>query len=118
MKKAIFFSMFLGLGLVFNPGAFGGCETSLPNTLQACFNSQQIDLNVTVVGDQCIISGNCTTAQVDNAQACMEEYNAGAASCPGAPYLVISGVTVDDNPSTGYNGGGYGNKSNTITPGS
>jgi hypothetical protein len=92
MKKALLlFPVAILLGVVFTPAAHGtGCETSIPNNLQACFNSQQLNLVVTVNGSFVTVTGNITgTSQAQITYGCINEFNLAAADCPGCPTLVM-----------------------------
>lgn len=98
MKKSILIlSMLMLTGLIFKSNAFGGCESSLPNQLQACFNSSHLTMDV----DQSVhgiitVTGNLTSEeQAVICEACIEDYNTGAASCPAAPTLVIGMITFN-----------------------
>ncbi|MEW6468868.1 MAG: hypothetical protein AB1458_08090 [Bacteroidota bacterium] len=106
MKKLILtFAVFMATGLLMNFNSFAGCESALPNNLQACFNAvQQNQLDVNVVGNNLYITGTIDPSKREECEACINEYNAAAASCPGAPVIAYG------NPPTTYGG-------TTLTPG-
>lgn len=102
MKKALFVLSFSTLiGFAFNHRAFGGCEISIPNTLQACFNSQHLSLIVTVSDGFSIVTGVLNNeTESDKAYACFTAYNNEAITCPGCPILVIDNVGVSTSGHT------------------
>jgi hypothetical protein len=101
MKKILIaFVLIAGAGAYLNFSSYAGCETSLPNNLQSCFNAVQLHaLTVTVSGGNLFISGTMDPSKRDECQACIDDYLAGAASCPGAPVIVYAGP-----PTYGSNG--------------
>jgi len=101
MKKTILtFCVFLTAGFFLNFNSKAGCAQSLPLQLQACFNSIQLNaLTVTVVGENLYVAGNINPEFRDLAEACLNEYNTAASTCPDAP-TVVYGVP----PVSGYGG--------------
>ena len=97
MKKVLLtLTAFILGSIVMNFNSYAGCETALTGQLIACFGAHQINsVTVTVVGTTATIGGTCTTAQVPEATACVQEYEAAAASCPGAPSLMFTVVITD-----------------------
>ncbi|HEY6160933.1 MAG TPA: hypothetical protein VI112_06910 [Bacteroidia bacterium] len=94
MKKALLILPFIALmGIFMNPTAKGGCELSIPNNLQACFNSNQINLTVTVSSGVAIVDGIiANSTEATEAYSCISTFNQSAASCPGCPTLVMGNV--------------------------
>lgn len=94
MKKFLLaLSIFIAAGISFNKNANAGCEVSLPNTLQACFNAVQLHiLDVVVLGGTATVTGTYTAAQLNDIGACYTAYQVGAASCPGAPVLIFNAI--------------------------
>ena len=111
MKKVII-SLFLiaTAGITVNFNANATCQEALPNQLRACILSSQLEFTVTVIGNTVYVHGTVSTSSGSGSSsggssgsgstsgsassaalmACIDEYNIGAASCPGAPTLVMA----------------------------
>lgn len=100
--------MLIVAGIALNSTTNAGCENSLPNTLNACLNSHQLQyLDVVVSGGTVYISGDIEPGDMDEVQQCMNEYNSGASSCPGAPTLITE-PPAGGRVTPGGSGGLYG----------
>ena len=109
MKKIILtFAVIFIAAFVFNFNSNAGCVQSLPKTLNACLNSHQLQyLDVVVSNGTVYISGEIQPQDMSTVQGCMNEYNAGASDCPGAPALITEPPTGNRAGANG-SGGLYG----------
>ena len=89
MKKIILTTSFFLLAcFISNNTAFAGCEQSLVGQLRACVNSNHLNIQVVVKDGFVYLEGD---ASGPASQGCINAYNSGAAHCPAAPQLVMSG---------------------------
>ena len=76
--------------------SFGQCETTLPNDLQNCFNSNGLDITVTVSSGTAYLSGTLSgNSQFDDFMVCYDSYINSALSCTNAPVLDVSSIVVN-----------------------
>lgn len=91
MKKFIStLAVFLTAGTFLNFSSNANCADTLVDQLESCFDTGgmgALDVNV-IDGNLLVISGTIPASLRDAAQACIDAYNAGAASCPSAPTIV------------------------------